>query len=201
MVTQQSWMFLKSFEPIRQDLLRTVSFITVAHLGPGAFEEIGGVVVSVAAFVIQLGAPHEDHRCVAFRLVGLQSARDRASALADKAGKGSIFYLDQSRLNRIPEAPFAYWLRPTFLSLLSSSSLLADLASVRQGMSTGDNDRFVRCLWEVCDPRPSGSWIGFAKGGAYARWAGLETHVVFWADRGAAIKGSGRAAVRVPTGS
>lgn len=55
----------------------------------------------------------------------------------------------QADLLPIPETPFAYWLRPRFSELLQSKRRLSDVAEVRQGVATTDNDRFVRCFWEV----------------------------------------------------
>jgi hypothetical protein len=57
------------------------------------------------------------------------------------------------------------------------------------------NDRFVRCFWEVSDfgvvrdGKPvSGRWFWYAKGGRYQKWAGLEWLVVDWERNGEAIK-------------
>jgi hypothetical protein len=102
----------------------------------------------------------------------------------------------QADLLAIPETPFVYWLRPKFFELLRSERRLADVAEVRQGLATADNDRFVRCFWEVPalgvveDGKPvRGRWFWYAKGGRYQKWAGLEWLVVNWENDGAAIKG------------
>ena len=53
MITMQSWMFLSSFEELRKGLLAKHSIETMAHLGAGAFDSIGGEVVSTTAFTIR----------------------------------------------------------------------------------------------------------------------------------------------------
>lgn len=53
MITQHSWMFLSSYEKLRVKLLKNHRIDTLVHLGPRAFEEIGGEVVQSVAFVLQ----------------------------------------------------------------------------------------------------------------------------------------------------
>ena len=56
MITQHQWMFLSSFEALRQSLSEQ-TFINLAHLGTRAFEEIGGEMVQSVAFVMQNSSP------------------------------------------------------------------------------------------------------------------------------------------------
>jgi hypothetical protein len=101
MVTQQSWMFLRSFAGLRaapaeklamkprkpefSGLLRETTIEDLAHLGPHGFEEIGGEVVQNAMFVLNQAIPHQDHRIIAIRLVGLKSAIEKEQMLCDVA--------------------------------------------------------------------------------------------------------------------
>jgi len=55
MINQHSWMFLSSYEKLRIKLLENHKIDTLVHLGPRAFEEIGGEVVQSVAFVLQKG--------------------------------------------------------------------------------------------------------------------------------------------------
>jgi hypothetical protein len=106
-----------------------------------------------------------------------------------------LFTPRQADLLAIPETPFVYWLRPKFFELLRSERRLADVAEVRHGLTTADNDRFVRCFWEVPElgvvenGKPvRGRWFWYAKGGRYQKWAGLEWLVVNWENDGEEIK-------------
>ncbi len=112
MITQQSWMFLRSFADLRAlpleasatparpqpasaspafpGLLRATTIETLAHLGPNAFEEISGEVVQNAMFVLTNAPPHPDHRIVALRLVGLKSPGAKAQVLREVAQPGIL---------------------------------------------------------------------------------------------------------------
>jgi len=81
MVTQQSWMFLRSFAELRKQLLAQQAIDCLAHLGPHAFEEITGEVVNVVLFVLTRAVPPPDHRLWAARLIGPTSAREKDALL------------------------------------------------------------------------------------------------------------------------
>lgn len=81
MVTQQSWLFLRSFAALRKDVLERTAVATLAHLGPRAFEEIGGEVVNIALFTLRTVPPEPEHRIVAFRLVGPKSPGEKDALL------------------------------------------------------------------------------------------------------------------------
>ena len=64
MVTMQSWMFLGSFEKMRSSIIEGKTIVSMAHLGPRAFDAIGGEVVNVTADVIYNGrAAYEGATC------------------------------------------------------------------------------------------------------------------------------------------
>ncbi len=97
MVTQQSWMFLRSFADLRaldeekmrkaprafRGILRETTIEALGHLGPRAFAEIGGEVVNTAMFVLSKAEPAQDHRLTAFRLVGPKSPEEKEALLRD----------------------------------------------------------------------------------------------------------------------
>ncbi len=217
MVTQQSWMFLGSFLDIRaveekekkssqrgfRGVLRDTTIETLAHLGPHAFSEVSGEVVSTVAFVLAKGAPQSDHRFTAFRLVGLKSPEAKDELLreaiaagrlptASKTSHKSISRPLQTRLLEIPQSPLCYWLRDRFFELLAGPTL-GDVADVCQGLATADDARFVRFTWEVPllewgDPVRSRRWVPFEKGGGYGRWFGHHFWAVDWELEGARIR-------------
>ncbi len=94
MVTQQSWMFLRSFADLRAldaeklenasgftGLIREITIETLAHLGPGAFGEISGEVVNIVLFTLSKKIPANDHRMTAFRLIGPKSPEEKDKLL------------------------------------------------------------------------------------------------------------------------
>ena len=141
MITQHSWMFLSSFEKLREKMMLTET-VNMAHLGARAFEEIGGEVVQTTAFV----------RC-ANHVDGYKGTYCRLIEPTSQQGKEEMFLAGQNRYTanqddfaKIPGAPVAYWVSEKFTNMYKQTSI-AQIATTREGMTTADNDQFVR-LWE-----------------------------------------------------
>ena len=83
MVTQQSWMFLRSYADLRKDILQNQRLERLVHLGPRAFEEISGEVVNIALFVLGRCEPSPEHRLWAARLIGLKSPAEKDRLLRE----------------------------------------------------------------------------------------------------------------------
>src|SRR5205807_5291601 len=115
---------------------------------PNAFEEISGEVVKCALIVLKSCKPKIEHTFTAFRLIGLKNPQQKAEMLQNTKQTPAFVPL-QSDLLAIAESPFVYWLRPHFFDLLKSRIRLQDVADVRVGLQTADNERFTRCFWEV----------------------------------------------------
>ncbi len=169
MVTQQGWMFLRSFPELRADMLQSRTICTIAQLGEHAFEETAAAGAFVAAFTMRCVPPSPEHRLVGIRAVGPVTAQAKAELIrgASQPPTSSIRYQPrQLDLLSIRDHPFVYWLRPRLLDWLRSPGRLSDIAEVRQGMYTADNERFLRCFWECDLPKGSPKWRRYAKGGA-----------------------------------
>ena len=202
MVTQQSWMFLRSFADLRAlddeqrreeprafgGILREISLEEIAHLGEHAFHDSAAAGAFVALFIGAKVKPAADHRLTAFRLVGPKDPDEKARLLAmaaRRAADGVVFVPAQSRLERIPESPLSYWLTERLLDCLQLPARVRDVADTRQGMATTDNPRFLRYAWE--HPR-SARWVPYAKGGGYLKWSGFENLAVDWHPDGMRLK-------------
>ncbi|MBW2151483.1 MAG: N-6 DNA methylase [Deltaproteobacteria bacterium] len=121
MVTQQSWMFLRSFVNLRalpeeklkkakdrfQGLLRESTIETIAHLGPRAFAEISGEVVNIVLFTLRNLLPKPEHMITAYRLIGPKSSSEKANALAKRKPQDA-FSVKQSAFLNITESPLAW---------------------------------------------------------------------------------------------
>src|SRR5579875_671820 len=211
MVTMQSWMFLRSFAELRAmpeeklreirkpgtftGLLRETSVEVLAHLGPNAFEEIGGEVVQSAMFAFANRRPSNEHELVAFRLVGLKSPREKAEMLQEMELTRTSYTVYQRSIMALLEMPIIYWLRPNLFALIRRSYRLRDLAEVRAGLTTGDTKRFLRYYWEVAGLSNSYNrsfnkgirWPLCVKGGGYCKWMGLEFYCVDWEYNGSRV--------------
>ena len=204
MITQQSWMFLKSFADFRSvstdklaqakhngeftGLLRETSIETLAHLGSNAFEEIGGEVVQSTMFTLAKVSPYHEHNLVAVRLVGFKSSSKKASVLQTNQvlddNAGIISVIVQSDLVRVDTAPLVYWLGRKLINVLVSATTTAFSCMISEGAGTRDETRFIRFHWEVCD---LSRHLKYSKGGGYKKWHGFETTTVDWRLGGALV--------------
>lgn len=212
MVTQQSWMFLRSFADLRaldeenlkkatsfKGILRETSIETLAHLGPGAFGEISGEVVNIVLFTLAKKEPKEDHRLTAFRLIGPKSPEEKDRLLLNRT-EGILSRPRQKQFVSIPQTPVCYWLRERFFELLEGRTL-GDVAEVCQGLATANDPRFVRFTWESPVEQwgqtvRSRRWVPFEKGGGYGKWFGHHLWVVDWEHGGARVKAFPASVVR-----
>lgn len=194
MITQHAWMFLSSFEKLRNKLLM-VDTVNMAHLGARAFEEIGGEVVQTTSFVLRKShvAEYKGTYC---RLIEATTQQGKEEMYL-KCYKH--FIAKQSSFTMISGSPIAYWFTANAFTAFEKSTLDSYVvASV--GIQTGDNEKFVRLWWEinesqVCytaksleDSYQEKKWFPYNKGGEYRKWAGNDYHVVWWRNDGEAIK-------------
>ena len=121
MITQHAWMFLSSFEKLREKMMLTET-VNMAHLGARAFEEIGGEVVQTTAFV----------RC-ANHVEGYKGTYCRLIEPTSQQGKADMFISGQNQyrvgqisFSKIPGVPVAYWISPEVLKLFDERNLRID---------------------------------------------------------------------------
>lgn len=197
MVTMQSWMFLSSFEKMRACMLREKTIRTTAHLGARAFGSISGEVVQTTACVLQ-NRSLQGYKPVFIRLLDGGEEEKRA-ALAN--GEKRFATTTQDELKKIPGSPIAYWLSDRMRHAFEAGVGLGKSVAIKSGMSTTDNERFLRMWWEIdrltfsttCSTLESASeslskWFPFKKGGEYRKWYGNDGYVLNWRDDGREIK-------------
>lgn len=202
MVTMQSWMFLGSFEKMRAKVIDNKTIVSMAHLGPRAFDAIGGEVVNVTADVIY--SQHSDAEGAYVRLVDINGSEAKRLKLVEAIQNpdcGWFYRRDADTFKQIPGTPIAYWASDALVESFTKGKRLDAIATPRQGLATSDNGRFLRKWWEVvpsntsrdCSGRPeakqSGSrWFPIIRGGSYRKWWGDYDEVVNWFDDGREMK-------------
>lgn len=189
MVTMQSWMFLGSFEKMRSSLIGGKAIVSMAHLGPRAFDAIGGEVVNVTADVIYNGLAACEGAYV--RLVdinGSEAKRLKLLAAIQNPDCGWFYRRDADTFKQIPGTPIAYWLGEGANNSFGAGQPLAKIAKTRKGMFTGNNDLFLRQWYEVSCSLTDIDYKFYSKGGPYRRWYGNRDYVVRWKDDGKEIK-------------
>ena len=195
-MTPNVWMFIKTYEKLRNHILTDKHITTLIQLAKGAFFK--EATVDICAFV--LCNEKRDENGLYIRLEDFKGdmkvQKEKVlEALQDDSCK-YLFETKQSNFTKIPGSPIAYWVQPRILMLLTYKSI-KEICTPCLGMRTGDNDRFLRLWHEVSVEEASyknlelynaKKWIPFNKGGGYRRWYGLNEYLVNWENDGAAIK-------------
>lgn len=194
MITQHAWMFLSSFEKLREKMMQTET-VNMAHLGARAFEEIGGEVVQTTAFVRCVNHI-DDYKGTYCRLIEPTSQQGKEEMFL--AGENR-YTANQDDFGKIPGGAIAYWTSDAMLKAFSNQ-ILYDVARPRQGMATTNNDLFLR-LWSEVSFKKMGlgctsqeealetkkKWFPVTKGGAFRRWYGNFDYVVNYENSGKTI--------------
>ena len=200
MVTMQSWMFLSSFEKMRERMLREKTICTMAHLGARAFGSISGEVVQTTACVLQNRSP-QGYKPVFFRLLD-GGEPEKRTALAN--GEKRFDTTAQDEFKKIPGSPVAYWVSEQVRAVFEEGTPLGTLVDARQGLATANNDQFLRRWHEVDHGKCSydsksrdaaaqsgKKWFPYNKGGEFRKWYGNQDYLVNWENDGRAIRAFG----------
>ena len=203
MITQHAWMFLSSFEKLRTKLLQKDT-INMAHLGARAFDEIGGEVVQTTSFVLR-NSHIADYKGTYCRLIEPTTQQGKEDMFL--AGENG-YTAQQSNFSKIPGSPVAYWVSDNLISTFNNNKI-GDLSYPKQGLSSADNNRFLRLWFEVAftnfnnscvsnqESAKSGvKWFPFNKGGEYRKWYGNFDYVINWKNDGFELRNFPNAAIR-----
>jgi len=189
LMTSYTWMFLTAFSKMRIEMLSENSLVTLVQPEYHAFFK--EAFVPICTFVLT-------NRCMNYAGKYIQLAKFTGAEEQEKRTLDAImssscdykFTVKQSLFYQIPDMPIAYWLKPSTAELFINGSLLSKYADLRQGLITGDNDRFLR-FWSECDARKISTlndrnkkWFFYHKGGEYRKWYGNMTLVVNWENDG-----------------
>lgn len=200
MITMQSWMFLQSFEALRSQIVHGREVTVLAHLGTGAFDTIGGDVVSTCAFV--LSSTHSG-RSVFMRLTDASSEASKRDLLVASINDApeARYEVDLQSIEGVPGSPIAYWLRPSLITSFSVNKSLASIGTAAVGVQSSDTVRFTRQWHEVslgrtgfgCSDREEAArsgkrWFPVNSGGDFRRWYGNQELVMNWENDGEEIR-------------
>ncbi len=197
LITRHGWMFISSFEKLRAKLLHEKQLSSLIHLGARAFDSISGEVVQAAAFVF--ANRQSPNARVAFR--DLRQGRSEAEKEALFRLPETLHVSSASQFLTIPGAPLCYWLSPRAIVAFSQHPRLGDLATIRAGLQTGNNPRFLRLWHEVAwstvglgfatrnAAQASGKrWFPINKGGGFQKWYGNGDFLINWHNDGEELK-------------
>ena len=195
-MTPNVWMFIKTYEKLRQYLLAEKTIFSLIQMAKGAFFK--EATVDICSFVLKNKkelVPGLYIRLEEFK-GGMEVQRQKVEEATTNPNCGYFYEAAASNFSKIPGSPIAYWVQPRILMLLTYKSI-KEICTPCLGMRTGDNDRFLRLWHEVSVEEASyknlelynaKKWIPFNKGGGYRRWYGMNEYLVNWENDGAAIK-------------
>ena len=201
MITMQSWMFLSRHQKLREKVVADIPIRSMAHLGTGAFDSIGGEVVSTTAFVLCRDGSRE----FAGDFIDLRDGRSEAikSEKLGLAARGLAPFKRASSetFGAIEGQPIAHWISDNFRSCFGKLDAVGDVFKPAVGLNTGDNDRFLKQWFEVkfagiCFDASSiedaasreDKWFPYNKGGGHRKWYGNQSHVINWQHDGQEVK-------------
>ena len=196
MINMHSWMFLSSYESLRNKILTNSTIINMAHLGARAFEEIGGEVVQTTAFVTK-NTHVKDYKGKYSRLIEPNTQSGKEKLYLEKT---NIYIISTEKFSKIPGSLIVYWGTDKMINTFNSKTI-EDYASTNNGFTTGDNNRFLRLWFEVNQTSVeyhnpnidsvkscSAKWYPYNKGGDFRKWYGNNDYLINWENDGKEIK-------------
>ena len=188
------WMFISSFEKLRDMILTNCNITSIVQLEYNSFD---AACVPVVSFVIR-NSHDDDYKGNYVRLSSFPGVAIQEQKYLEAINDKPEYYFETNlkKMTDIPKKPIAYWLSEDFLKNFDEKKI-SDYASVVTGMTTADNNRFLRKWWEIdynkiafnCDNTNNKyKWYPYQKGGEYRKWYGNNEYVVNWENNGYEIK-------------
>ena len=145
MITQHGWMFLGSYERLRDNIVRKYTMENMVHLGARAFDEISGEVVQTTTFVIRK-IRHPEYKAKYMRVIDGENENAKRLDYLKYKNNNTYFVMSFASVANIPNTYFGYWLSDIMISHLVNSEKAVKYGDAKQGLITSDNERFLR-LW------------------------------------------------------
>lgn len=199
MVTMQSWMFLSSFETMREKNIENRTIYNFIQIGYNSFPEINSKIAQACAF-----------NFISNKIHGFNGRYVNLNLAAQSANKDEVFLNRKQNLihdvcqdvfKKITGSPMAYWLGSETFKVINESKEIKHYCDARQGLSTGDADKFIRLWPEVsilniafgCKNstefnQAKRSWAPYNKGGEFRKYYGNQDYVVLWENNGEELK-------------
>lgn len=203
-MTPYVWMFISSYEQMRQRIIRQEHISSLIQLEYSGFE---GATVPICTFT--LGKGRSDRKGAFVRLsdfVGAKQQGPRALEIieahnneqsAHSGMRKYFFEVNQHEFAKIPGSPIVYWLNRPMLDTFIKGKQLKTVAEPREGLSTANKSLFLREWWEIDESKVAfrclshnealkngKKWFAHNKGGEYRKWYGNQEYVVNWEKDG-----------------
>lgn len=191
MVTMQSWMFLSTYESIREKLLRERTLSCMVHMGNGVM----GIAFGTAATIFY--SRYVKSYIGSFSYCANDDLNEQNIPAQFPVQNDRLKTAKPDNFNKIPGSPIAYWISQRRFQIYSESKSLGDIGKPVLGMNSTNNDLFVRLWHEVSldkskfdsidkfDAKNSQKkWFPYNKGGAFRKWYGNREYLINWKNDG-----------------
>ena len=194
MVTMQSWMFLSSYESMREKLLSTKTLSTMVHMGNGVM----GIAFGTAATV--LWNTHIGDYEGSFSYCDSENVSEEGIPREFPVRNDRLKTAKSDGFKKIPGMPIAYWVSEVIRNAFIFKTL-DNYLTPKQGLATGNNDKYLRYWWEVSWAKSKfdsssrdealqskRTWFPYSKGGESRKWYGSNEYVVYFPFDGEEIR-------------
>ncbi len=184
MINQHTWMFLSSFDKVREELINNNIFINMLHLGTRAFQEVSGEVVQSTTFIMRNDAI-KNYLGTYIDLKDFNNSEEKKKS-AIKAVEINVpykYFCNIELFKAIPNHPIAYWIDDKIIRIFNNKLFFE--YSISDGKNvTGNNQRFLRNIWEVSMDNigKNKTWLPYAKGGTFRKWYGNIDYLINWSE-------------------
>ncbi len=196
LITPFVWMFLSTYEEFRIKLLNNFTITSLVQLEYNAFEP---ACIPVCTFSLQKPA-NKNQLGAYIKLSDFKGHQNQALKTLEaiqNSNCGYLYYAKSADFAKIPGSAIAYWVSDKFLNLFVNFSSIEKSYSFKHGMSTGNNNAFLR-IWYECnfiktrfnylnreDALNSGNkWFPCQKGGAFRKWYGNNIFLINYYKNG-----------------
>jgi len=201
MITMHAWMFLSSYEKLREKMT-LIETLNMVHLGTRAFDEIGGEVVQTTVWT-QRKNKINNFKGSYIRLVdftGEENKRNKFLETIENKDKKYYFRTVKENFEKIPGMPIGYWVSDKIRDIFEKNQKLGDIGEAKTGMTTADNERFLRfwnevnilktefCAQDFQNSFKGKKWYPYNKGGEFRKWYGNREYLINWENNGKDIK-------------
>jgi type II restriction/modification system DNA methylase subunit YeeA len=194
------WMFISSYEELRQ---RLIDEVTVASLVQLEYSGFDGATVPICTFT--LAKNHVPNFIGSYvRLSDFRGAEQQGPKTLEairNPASGWFYQTKQDDFKKIPGSPFAYWASKSVINAFETGISLNNVVDARIALASGDNARFIRYWHEVdinkvgfgvrsnSDSVNSGKkWFPCNKGGDFRKWYGNNDTLLNWENDGSEVK-------------
>lgn len=196
LMTPMVWMFIKSYEQLREYIINNKSISSLIQLEYSAFQE---ATVPICTFVLQNTKASKEG--IYLRLSdftgGMEVQKEKVLEAIVNPLCGYLYKTNQENFKKIPGMPIAYWASSQVIEVFDNASKMEDVLEAKQGLITGDTKRFLR-LWHEVDIHKckfdsknaeellnsKKKWIPYNKGGQRRQWYGNYDYLVNWENNG-----------------